>query len=154
MGRQRKNTEPIADLHTAFNTENLGVNLETEDTPFKGGLPSICIKATGQGEYLVLCPQDVELEDGRVVIKTGVTLKDDVRAIVLPTVDNALYGMKAENGIMLERTDVVPMSIRGEVRVCIQCNDDVLTSEVTPYGSTSRHVRLLAGTVLAQLIII
>lgn len=153
MGRQRKNTEPIADLHSAINLESLGVDL-TEDTPFKEGMPSTCIKATGQREYLILCPQDVELKEGRVVIKIGVTLKDDVRAIVLPTVDNALYGIEAENGIVLERTDVVPMSIRGEVRVCIRCDDDVLTSDVTPFGSTSRHIRLLAGTVLAQLIII
>lgn len=151
MGRPRRNTE--SELHSAINTENIDVDLQTENTPFEVDMTSACI-ATGQGEYLIVCPQDVELEDGRVVIKTGVTLKNDVRAIVLPTVDNALYGMKAENDIVLERTDVVPMSIRGEVRVCIQCNDDVLTSEVTPYGSTSRHVRLPAGTALAQLIIL
>nr|DAU72332.1 MAG TPA: hypothetical protein [Caudoviricetes sp.] len=152
MGRPRKNTEP--ELHSAINIENLVVDLQAENTLFEGDVPSACIKATWPGEYLILCPQDVELKDGRVVIKTGVTLKDGVRAIVLPTVDNALFGIKAENGIMLERTDVVPMSVRGEVRVCLHCDDDVLTSEVTPYGSTSRHVRLLAGTVLAQLIII
>lgn len=151
MGRPRKNTEP--ELHSAINIENLGVDLQAENIFFEGDVPSACIKATGPGEYLILCPQDVELKDGRVVIKTGVTLKDGVRAIVLPTVDNALFGIKAENGIMLERTDVVPMSVRGEIRVCLHCDDDVLTSEVTPYGSTSRHVRLLAGTVLAQLII-
>ena len=151
MGRPRKSAE--AELHSAINTENLGIDLQTENTPFEGDMTSACI-ATGQGEYLIRCPQDVELKDGRVVIKTGVTLKDDVRAIVLPIVDNALFGIKAENGIMLERTDVVPMSVRGEVRVCLRCNDDILTSEITPYGSTSRHIRLLAGTVLAQLIII
>jgi hypothetical protein len=152
MGRPRKNTEP--ELYSAINTENLGVDLQAENIFFEGDVPSACIKATGPGEYLILCPQDVELKDGRVVIKTGVTLKDGVRAIVLPTEDNALFGIKAENGIMLDRTDVEPMSVRGEIRVCLHCDDDVLTSEVTPYGSTSRHVRLLAGTVLAQLIII
>lgn len=152
MGRPRKNTEP--ELHSAINIENLGVDLQAENIFFEGDVPSACIKATGPGEYLILCPQDVELKDGRVVIKTGVTLKDGVRAIVLPTEDNALFGIKAENGIMLDRTDVEPMSVRGEIRVCLHCDDDVLTSEVTPYGSTSRHVRLLAGTVLAQLIII
>lgn len=152
MGRPRKNTEP--ELHSAINTENLGVDLQAENIFFEGDVPSACIKATGPGEYLILCPQDVELKDGREVIKTGVTLKDGVRAIVLPTEDNALFGIKAENGIMLDRTDVEPMSVRGEIRVCLHCDDDVLTSEVTPYGSTSRHVRLLAGTVLAQLIII
>lgn len=150
MGRPRKNTEQ----QLGIDMENLVINSQTNDTPFEGDMPSTCVKATGQGQYIIICPQDVELKDGRVVINTGVTLKDGVRAIVLPTVDNALFGIKAENGIMLERTDVVPMSVRGEIRVCLHCDDDVLTSEVTPYGSTSRHVRLLAGTVLAQLTII
>lgn len=155
MGRPRKNTEPIAELHTASDIESHKTNLPTKDgNPFESVVLSACVKGTGQGEYIILCPQDTELHEGRVVINTGITLKDNVTAIVLPTVDNALYGIEAENGIVLERTDVVPMSIRGEVRVCIRCDDDVLTSDVTPFGSTSRHIRLLAGTVLAQLIII
>lgn len=105
--------------------------------------------------FLILAPADIEARKGRIYLKTGIIIKDGYRGLVLPTSDNAAYGLKTETDYRLVNSDVIPMQApRGkDVKIVLNINDDTMIQEQTNFGTRSRNLVIPKGTPLAELML-
>lgn len=103
--------------------------------------------------FIISFLQDVELYDGRLMLKTGIIIKDGYVGFVSPTEDNAYNGLKVENGIRLTNSDVICMKASKNVKIVLNIGDDVFIQEQTNFGTRPRRIKIPAHTPVAKLVL-
>lgn len=104
--------------------------------------------------FVVSFPQDVELHKGRMLLLTGINIKDGWVGFVSPTEDNAYKGLKVENDVRLTNSGVICMKASKKVKIVLDIKDDTFIQEQTNFGTRHRHVRIPAHTPIAKLVLI
>jgi len=103
--------------------------------------------------FLILAPNDIEARQGRMYLKTGIVIKDGYRGLIVPTNDNAAYGLRTESDYRLQHSDVISMQAAKNMKLVLNINDDTMIQEQTNFGSRSRNLIIPKGTPLAELMI-
>lgn len=105
------------------------------------------------GAYIISFSQDVELYEGRLLLKTGIYIKDGWVGFISPIEDNAYNGLKIENGIRLTNSDVIGMKASKNVKIVLNVNDAVFIQEQTSFGTRPRRLKIPAHTPVAKLVL-
>lgn len=105
------------------------------------------------GAYIISFSQDVELYEGRLMLKTGIYIKDGWIGFISPIEDNAYNGLKIENGIRLTNSDVIGMKASKNVKIVLNVNDAVFIQEQTSFGTRPRRLKIPAHTPVAKLVL-
>lgn len=105
------------------------------------------------GAYIISFSQDVELYEGRLMLKTGINIKDGWVGFISPIEDNAYNGLKIENGIRLTNSDVIGMKASKNVKIVLNINDAVFIQEQTSFGTRPRRLKIPAHTPVAKLVL-
>lgn len=107
------------------------------------------------GSFTICAPQGIEARKGRMVIVTGITLKEGYRGLIIPITDNALFGLPTESDYRLQHSDVISTQVgeEEEVRLVLSINDETMIQEQTNFGSRSRNLIIPKGAPLAILMI-
>lgn len=105
------------------------------------------------GAYIISFSQDVELYEGRLMLKTGIYIKDSWIGFISPIEDNAYNGLKIENGIRLTNSDVIGMKASKNVKIVLNINDAVFIQEQTSFGTRPRRLKIPAHTPVAKLVL-
>lgn len=105
------------------------------------------------GAYIISFSQDVELYEGRLMLKTGIYIKDSWIGFISPIEDNAYNGLKIENGIRLTDSDVIGMKASKNVKIVLNINDAVFIQEQTSFGTRPRRLKIPAHTPVAKLVL-
>lgn len=105
------------------------------------------------GAYIISFSQDVELYEGRLLLKTGIYIKDGWVGFISPIEDNAYNGLKIENGMRLTNSDVIGMKASKNVKIVLNVNDAVFIQEQTSFGTRPRRLKIPAHTPVAKLVL-
>lgn len=107
------------------------------------------------GSFTICAPQDIEARKGRMVIVTGIILKEGYRGLIIPITDNALFGLPTESDYRLQHSDVISTQVgeEEEVKLVLSINDETMIQEQTNFGSRSRNLIIPKGSPLAVLMI-
>lgn len=105
------------------------------------------------GAYIISFSQDVELYEGRLMLKTGIYIKDGWIGFISPIEDNAYNGLKIENGIRFTNSDVIGMKASKNVKIVLNVNDAVFIQEQTSFGTRPRRLKIPAHTPVAKLVL-
>lgn len=128
---------------------------EEDELPFEvEGLQSDP-EVNTNGSFTICASQDIEARKGRMVIVTGITLKEGYRGLVIPITDNALFGLPTESDYRLQHSDVISTQVgeEEEVKLVLSINDETMIQEQTNFGSRSRNLIIPKGAPLAILMI-
>lgn len=141
------------------NENNEQLQEEAEEN-MEGGLPfelgsyaDIPLMDAEDNCFIISFSQDVELYEGRLMLKTGICIKDGWVGFISPTEDNAYNGLKAENGIRLTNSDVICMKASKNVKIVLNIGDDVFIQEQTNFGTRPRRLKIPAHTPVAKLVL-
>lgn len=145
--------------NAAQNENNEQLQEEAEEN-MEGGLPfeldsyaDIPLMDAEDNCFIISFSQDVELYEGRLMLKTGICIKDGWVGFISPTEDNAYNGLKAENGIRLTNSDVICMKTSKNVKIVLNIGDDVFIQEQTNFGTRPRRLKIPAHTPVAKLVL-
>lgn len=105
------------------------------------------------GAYIISYQQDVELYEGRLMLKTGIYIKDGWVGFISPIEDNAYNGLKTENGTRLTNSDVIGMKASKNVKIVLNIGDNVFIQEQTNFGTRPRRLKIPAHTPVAKLVL-
>lgn len=105
------------------------------------------------GAYIISFSQDVELYEGRLLLKTGIYIKDGWVGFISPIQDNAYNGLKTENGTRLTNSDVICMKASKKVKIVLNISDNVFIREQTNFGTRPRRLKIPAHTPVAKLVL-
>lgn len=103
--------------------------------------------------FFISFSQDVELYEGRLLLKTGIYIKDGWVGFISPIQDNAYNGLKTENGTRLTNSDVICMKASKNVKIVLNISDNVFIQEQTNFGTRPRRLKIPAHTPVAELVL-
>lgn len=134
--------------------EQVEENEKENKLPFeiKDGVPS---PIDNNGSFIIYAPTDIETRKGRIPVKMGITLREGYSGLIVPIIDNAIYGLPTESDYRLQHSDVISTQIgeEEEVMLVLSINDETMIQEQTNFGSRSRNLIIPKGTPLAILVI-
>lgn len=173
MGRPKKNADeqPLnlegdklfnEQQKAAENGENAAQNenneqlqeIEEDGLPFElDAYADIPLKDAEDNCFIISFQQDVELYEGRLMLETGIYIKDGWVGFISPIQDNAYNGLKTENGTRLTNSDVICMKASKNVKIVLNIGDNVFIQEQTNFGTRPRRLKIPAHTPVAKLVL-
>lgn len=111
------------------------------------------VLSVDNSSFLICANTDIEVRPGRMLLLTGIILKDGFNGLIMPTADNAAHGLPVETGYRLLHSDVLATKADRKVKLVLRIADDTMTHEQTSFGSRSRNMVIPQGTPLAELMI-
>lgn len=156
MPMENKNAQQSQENAAQQQSEEQVEEFEEEDElPFDVEGLQTAPEVNTNGSFTICASQDIEARKGRMVIVTGITLKEGYRGLVIPITDNALFGLPTESDYRLQHSDVISTQVgeEEEVKLVLSINDETMIQEQTNFGSRSRNLIIPKGSPLAILMI-
>ena len=156
MPMENKNAQQSQENAAQQQSEEQVEEFEEEDElPFDVEGLQTAPEVNTNGSFIICASQDIEARKGRMVIVTGITLKEGYRGLVIPITDNALFGLPTESDYRLQHSDVISTQVgeEEEVKLVLSINDETMIQEQTNFGSRSRNLIIPKGSPLAILMI-
>ena len=105
--------------------------------------------------FVIYAPNDIEAHKGKLLLKTGITLKNGYSGLITPIIENALQGIPTETDYRLQHSGVISTYVNEgeEIRLVLFINDETMIQEQTNFGSRTRNLIIPKGVPLATLIV-
>ncbi len=105
--------------------------------------------------FIIYATNDIEARKGRLLVRTGITLKEGYSGLIVPITENALKGIPTETDYRLQHSDVISTYVKEgeEVRLVLSINDETMIQEQTNFGSRTRNLIIPKGVPLAILLV-
>lgn len=105
--------------------------------------------------FIIYATNDIEARKGRLLVRTGITLKEGYSGLIVPITDNAIYGLPTESDYRLQHSDVISIQVgeKEKVKLVLSINDETMIQEQTNFGSRTRNLIIPKGVPLAILLV-
>lgn len=152
FNEQQKAAESDKNATQKENNEQLQEGIEEDVMPIS--LESWA-EATldNDGAYIISYQQDIELYEGRLMLKTGICINNGWVGFISPIEDNAYNGLKAEGGIRLTNSDVICMKASKNAKIVLNIGDNIFIQEQTNFGTRPRRLKIPAHTPVAKIVL-
>lgn len=123
---------------------------------FKMQGDEMTVKQIADKQFALCAKEDTELTMGRVAVGTGCTLNGGFRGVITSLVDNIQNGLKVNDGIRLENSEVIPYVVRENEAVCVyvKVNDTTLYTTHEGLGVRTKVCYIPKGLPIATLTLI